>query len=294
MLGPEHLMRTRQLLVLLVLTLASLPLAADEPPAHQLVLDLYNRGDYASCRGLVRRMIDDYAAGYIKVPVGEMANVYVVAACLEEVFRDAGWAEAVDDTLTIALEMDPNVSSAPTASRPFAAARFAAIRADLLESQGPSRRRFSVGFVLGVEGPGGIHWRNVPVFGLRFGAGILPWLSAEAGASLPVQETPLDDAELHVGCVVRPVFVLNRPMLALEASYVATHHTTWSHGLRLGGGMEIMLRSGVLFRGSTELLRIEGGAAPDPDAGDFPSFSVFGAPITLSMPRISLSVAYAF
>jgi hypothetical protein len=284
----------RRFTILMALVLAATSVAADEPPPHQIALDFYNQGEFADCRGLVRRMIDDYVAGIIKVPVRDMANVYVVAACLEDVFRDAGWAEAVDEYLRIALEMDPNVDSAPAASRPFVVGRFTEIRADLLAAQGPAGRRFSVALVLGVEGPGGIHWRNVPVFGIRFGAGILEWLSVEAGASLPGQELPLDEAELHLGCVFRPVFVLNRPMLVGEASYVATHQGGWSHGLRLEAGMEVALRSGVRLRGTAELLRIEGAAAPGPGETDFPSFTLLGAPVTISLPRISLSAAYAF
>jgi len=190
--------------------------------------------------------------------------------------------------------MDPNVDETLAASRSFVAGRFAAIRADLLARQGPSRRRFSIGMMLGVEGPGGIHWRNAPFFGIRFGASILPWLSVQVGASLPIQELPLDEAELQFGCAFRPTFVLNRPMLVADASYVATHQVGWSHGLRLAAGMEVALRSGMLFRGSAELLRIEGAAPPDPGSGDFPSFSLFGAPVTFSLPRICLSVAYAF
>jgi hypothetical protein len=284
----------RSLVILLVLALHSLHLAADDLPAHQLVLELYDRGEYSDCRGLTRRMIDDYAAGIIEVPVAEMARVYLVAACLEDVFRDAGYAEAVDDNLRIALEMDPNVGDSIAGSRPFVAARFEAIRADLLTAQGPTGRRFSLGFVLGAEGPGGIHWRNVPSFGLRLGAGVLQWLTIEAGALLPVQESPLDEVELYLGGTMRSAFVLNRPMLVLNASYVAVHEGGWSHGLSLGAGAEIAMRSGVSFRCSVELLRIEGAEPPDPDPTDFPSFSLFGAPVTLSLPRISLSVAYSF
>jgi len=286
--------RFRATLTALALFLAAIHGRADEMLAHELVFDLYQRGEYADCRGLVNRMIDDYVAGTIKVPVGDMAAVYVVAACLADVFRDAGWAESVDEYLSIALEMDPNVDGTLAASRSFVAGRFAAIRADALARQGPSRRRFSIGMTLGAEGPGGIHWRNVPFFGMRLGASILPWLFVEAGASLPVQELPLDEAELQLGCAFRPTFALNRPMFVAGASYVATHRIGWSHGLRLSAGMEVALRSAIVFRGSAELLRIEGVAAPDPDAGEYPSFILFGAPITLSLPRICLSVAYAF
>ena len=284
----------RDFVILLVLALHALHLAADDLPAHLLVLDLYDRGEYSDCRGLSGRMIDDYAAGIIEVPVAEMARVYLVAACLEDVFRDAGYAEAVDDNLRIALEMDPNVGDSIAGSRPFVAARFASIRADLLAAQGPTGRRFSLGFVLGAEGPGGIHWRNVPSFGFRLGAGVLSWLTVEAGALLPLQETPLDEVELYLGSTFRPDFVLGRPMLVLNASYVVVHQGGWSHGLSLGAGAEIALRSGVSFRGFAELLRIEGAEPPDPDSTDFPSISLFGAPITLSLPRLSLSVAYSF
>lgn len=281
-------------LTALALALAAINAAADELPAHELAFDLYQRGEYADCRGLVDRMIDDYVEGAIKVPVGDMAVIYVLAACLEDVFRDAGWAEAVDEYLSIALEMDPNVDGALTSSRSFVEGRFAALRGEILVRQGPSRRRFSIGATLGVEGPGGIHWRNVPFFGMRFGASILPWLSLEAGASLPLQALPLDEAELQLGCAFRPAFVLNRPMLVADAAYVATHQAGWSHGLRLSAGMEVALRSGIVFRGSAEILRIEGAAAPDPDTGDYPSFSLFGAPITLGLPRICLSAVWTF
>jgi hypothetical protein len=290
MLGPLK----RNIVILLVLVLTSLSLAAEDLPAHRLVLDLYNRGEYSDCRGLARRLIDDYAAGNIRLPVAEMAQIYVVAACLEDVFRDAGYLEAVDDNLRIALEMDPNVDGSIAESRPFVEARFAAIRAGLLSAQGPSGRRFSLGFVLGAEGPGGTHWRNVPLFGIRLGAGVLPWLSIEGGASLPIQDTPVDEGELWLGAVFRPVFTLRRPLLVLCASYVAARQGGWSHGLVLGAGAEIALRSGVSFRSSVELLRIEGVEPPDPATTDYPSFSLFGAPVTLSLPRISLSAAYSF
>jgi hypothetical protein len=277
---------------LVIFAIAASAAAAEELPAHELVLDLYTKGEYADCRGLVRRMIDDYVEGLIKVPVRDMANVYVVAACLEEVFRDAGWAEAVDEYLRIALEMDPNVDAAPAASRPFVADRLAEIRAGLLAAQGPTGRRYSIAFVLGIEGPGGIHWRSVPVFGVRVGAGVLPWLSIESGLSLPVQPPLLDEFECQLGCVVQPVFVLNRPMLIASASYVLTRAEGWSHGLRVEAGVEMALQSGVHLRAAAELLRIDGAAAPDPDETDFPSFTLFGAPVTIGLPRISISAAY--
>jgi hypothetical protein len=280
--------------VLLGLIAASLHAAADDLPAHQLVLDLYNQGEYADCRGLAGRMIDDYAAGLIKVPVAAMAKVYLVAACLADVYRDVDYAEAVDDNLLIALEMDPNVDASIAESRSYVKDRFTAILADLLAAQGPSGRRFSMGFVLGAEGPGGIHWRSVPIFGIRLGVGVLSWLSIEAGVSLPVQESPLDEVELYLGGTFRPNFNLNRPLLVLNASYIATYQGDWSHGLGFGAGAEIALRSGVCFRGIAELLRIDGTEAPNPDATDYPFFMLFGAPVTFSLPRISLSVAYVF
>jgi hypothetical protein len=284
----------RGLAILLGLTLASALLSADDLPAPQLVLDLYNRGEYSVCRGLVQRMIDDYVAGVIKVPVKEMATVYLVAACLADVYRDANYAEAVDDNVRIALETDPNVDPSLTESRAFVQDRFTTIRADLIASQGPAGRRFSMGAVFAFEGPGGIHWRNVPLFGLRLGAGILPWLSIEGGVSLPVQESPLDEVELYLGGTIRPVFALNRPMLVLNASYVATHQNDWTHGLSFGGGAEIVLRSGVFIRGTAELLRVDGTAPSDLDSGDYPFISLFGMPITFSLPRITVSVAYSF
>jgi hypothetical protein len=284
----------RGLAILAALTLASLHLAADDVPVHQLALDLYYRGEFADCRGLVRRMIDDYAAGVIRVPVRQMAAVYLVAACLADVYRDAGYVEAVDDNIHIALEMDPNVDPSLARSRTYVESRFTEIRAGLIASQGPMGRRFAVGAILAGEGPGGIHWRNVPLFGIRLAVGILQWLSIEGGASLPIQGLPLDEAEVYLGGTFRPAFAFNRPMLAMNASYVATHRNAWTHGLSLGGGAEIALRAGVSFRAMMELLRLEGSAAPDPDAGDFPSFPLFGGTLTLSLPRLTLSAAYAF
>ena len=269
-------------------------LAADDRPAHDLVLDLYNAGEYSDCRGLTTRLIEDFEADAIKVPATDMAKVYVVAACLEDIFRDATYAEAVDANLRKALALDPNVDRSIAEFRSFVKDRLAAINADLLESQGPSGRRFSVGIVFAAEGPGGIHWRNTPLFCIRLGVGILPWLTLEAGVSLPVQEPPADEAELYFGGTFRHVFILNRPMLVLNASYVATHQGTWTHGLSLGAGAEIALKSGVSFRGMAELLRVDGTEAPDPDPGDYPFISLFGAPITFSLPRILLSVAYSF
>jgi hypothetical protein len=284
----------RRLVILLGLIAASIHAVADDLPAQQLVLDLYNRGEYADCRGLTGRMIDDYAAGFIKVPVDAMAKVYIVAACLADVYRDADYAEAVDDNIRIALELDPNVDASIAESRSYVKSRFTAIRADVLAAQGPAGRRFSLGAVFAMEGPGGIHWRNVPLFGIWLGAGVLNWLSIEAGVSLPVHEPLLDEVELYLGVTFRSAFTLNRPLLVLNASYVATYQDDWSHGLAFGAGAEIALRSGVCFRGIAELLRIDGTEAPDPDAADYPFFMLFGAPVTFSLPRISLSVAYSF
>ena len=280
--------------ILAALILASLHLSAGELPAPQLALELYDRGDYADCRGLVRRMIDDYAAGVIKVPAREMATIYLLAACLADVYREADYAEAVDDNLRIALEMDPNVDPAPVKSRTLVEDRFARLRAELVAAQGVTGRRFSFAAVVAMEGPGGLHWRSVPLFGIRFAAGILPWLSVEGGASLPVQASPIDEIELFFGGAFRPAFALNRPMLVLSASYVAAHRDAWTHGLSLGAGAEIALRAGVSFRLSAELLRVEAANSPDPDAGDFPSISAFGVPFTFSLPRLTLSAVYAF
>jgi hypothetical protein len=284
----------RGLVLLAALILASPHLPADEVPAAQLALDLYDRGEYADCRGLVRRLIDDYAAGVIRVPAREMTTIYLLAACLADVYRDADYAEAVDDYLRIALEMDPNVDPAPTKSRAFVEDRFARLRSELVAAQGPAGRRFAVAAVVAMEGPGGIHWRNVPLFGIRLAAGILPWLSVEGGASLPVQASPIDEGELFLGGAIRPAFALNQPMLVLNASYVAAHHDAWTHGLSLGAGAEIALRAGVSFRLMAELLRVEAADAPDPGDGDFPSISAFGVPFTFSLPRFALSAAYAF
>ena len=285
---------TRNFVIVLVLVLACMPLAAEDRPAHLVVLDLYTRGEYADCRGMVRRMIDDYVAGVIDVPARDMATVYVVAACLEDVFRDADYAEAVDDFLSIALEMDPNVDTTPTESRTYVKVRLEAIRTAVVESQGPTGRRFSVGAVVAAEGPGGIHWRNQPLFGVRLGVGILPWFSLEAGALLPLQGPPPDELELYLGGTFRPVFVLNRPMAVLNASYAAVQQGAWSHGLSLGAGVEIAFRTGVALRASAELLRIEGTEAPEPEATDYPFILLFGMPVTFSMPRMTLSVAYTF
>lgn len=280
--------------VLLGFLIACMPLTAEDRPAHLVVLDLYNRGAYADCRGMAHRMIDDYVAGVIDVPARDMATVYVVAACLEDVFRDADYAEAVDDYLRIALEMDPNVDTTPAESRTYVHVRLIAIRAVVIGSQGPTGRRFSVGAVVAAEGPAGIHWRNQPLFGVRLGAGILPWLTLEAGALLPIQEPPYDELELYLGGTFRPAFVLNRPMVVLNASYAAVQQGAWSHGLSLGVGTEIAFRSGVALRASAELLRIEGTEAPEPETTDYPFFVLFGMPVTLSLPRLTLSVAYTF
>jgi hypothetical protein len=287
-----HLIRCSA--VLLGLVLACMPLAAEDRPAHLVVLDLYNRGEYTDCRSMVRRMIDDYVAGVIDVPARDMATVYLVAACLEDVFRDPDYAEAVDDNLKIALEMDPNVDTAPTESRAYVQARLAAVRAVVIGSQGPTGRRFSVGAVVAAEGSAGIHWRNQPLFGVRLGVGVLPWLSIEAGALLPIQGPPLDELELYLGGTFRPVFVLNRPMVVLNVFYAAVQQGSWSHGLSLGVGAEIAFRSGVALRASAELLRIEGTEAPEPESTDYPFFMLFGMPVTLSLPRLTLSVACTF
>lgn len=284
----------KRVLVLVGLAIAAASFAADERPAHLLVQDLYAAGEYADCRGLSARLIEDYEAGAIKVPAAEMARVYVVAACLADIFRDAGYAATVEQDIDRALALDPNVDPALAGTRAFVADRFAERRVALMAAQGPAGRRFSFGLVLAAEGPGGIHWRNVPLVGARFGIGVLPWLTIEGSALLLPQEPPLDEGELRLGAVFRPAFYLNRPMLVLDASYVATHQGVWTHGLSLGAGAEVALDFGLSVRLGAELLRIDGAESPDPDPGAYPSLVLFGVPITLSLPRISLSVAYSF
>lgn len=271
-----------------------MPLSAEERPPHQLARDLYSRGDYADCRGLVNRLIDDYVAGTIEVRVRDMATVYVLAACLADLFRDTGWAEAVDEYLRIALEMDPNTDPALAASRTLVQERFTKIRAEILAAQGPAGRRFSLALVMAADGAGAVLWRNAAFVGFRFGANITSWLALEGGVNLPLLDSELDDAELHLGATARSAFVLNRPMLVLTVSYVAAHEVDWFHGVALSGGAEIALWSGVSFRCSAEVLRLIGAPAPDPAPANFATVTLFGAPITLSLPRITLAVAYSF
>jgi hypothetical protein len=64
--------------------------------------------------------------------------------------------------------------------------------------------------------------------------------------------------------------------------------------VRLDVGAELAFPSGFSLRGAAEMVRIAGVNAPDPDPGDYPALVLFGAPITFSMPRLSLSAAYAF
>jgi hypothetical protein len=109
-----------------------------------------------------------------------------------------------------------------------------------------------------------------------------------------VQELPLDDGELWIGVVYRPEFALERLMPVLSASYVATRAGAWTHGLRVDLAAELTFASGFSLRGGAELIRIDGVDAPDPDPGDYPSLVLFGAPITFSLPRISLSAAFSF
>ena len=284
----------RSPIVLLGLVLVCLPLTAAEQPAHLLAADLYAQGKYSDCRGLVNRLIDDYAAGVIEVPARDMAPVYLLAACLAEIYRDTYWSEAVDDNLRIALEMDPNVDPTVTESRAFVKNRLSTISAELIASQGPSGRRFSMGLVLGVDGPGSIHWRNTPSLGLRLGAGITSWLTVEGGVQLPLRDLPSDGAELYLGGTFRPEFGLNRPMVVLNASYVATHEAAWTHGLSCSAGAEIAFRTGISLRVAIEMLRLEGTVPPDPLPTDYPSIVLFGMPVTFSLPRMSLTVAYAF
>lgn len=280
--------------VLLGLVLACLPLWTEERSPHQLAMDLYAQGHYADCRGLVNRLIDDYVAGAIEVGVRDMATVYVLAACLADLFRDTGWAEAVDEYLRIALEMDPNTDPALAASRTLVQERFTKIRAGMLVTRGPAGRRFSVALALAADGAGAVVWRNSAFVGFRLGAAITSWLALEGGVNLPLLDSELDDAELYLGATARSAFVLNRPMLVLTASYVAAHASSWIHGVALSAGAEIALRSGVSFRFSTDVLRIIGAPAPDPDPADFATVTLFGAPMTLSLPRIALAVAYSF
>ena len=201
----------KRALMLVGLAVATASFAADERPAHLLVLDLYGAGEYSDCRGLSARLIEDYEAGEIKVPAADMAKVYLVAACLADIFRDAGYAEAVERDIDRALALDPNVDPSLAGTRAFVADRFTEQRAALFAAQGPAGRRFSIGLVLSAEGPGGIHWRNTPLVGLRLGVGIVPWLAIEAGASLPVQEPPVDEGELWIGAIYRPAFAPQSP-----------------------------------------------------------------------------------
>jgi hypothetical protein len=257
-------------LVLVGLAVAAASFAADECPAHLLVLDLYTAGEYADCRGLSTRLIEDYETGAIKVPAADMAKVYVVAACLADLFRSAGYADAVTLNIDRALALDPNVDPSWAGTRTFVADRFAERRAALIAAQGPTGRRFSFGLVFTAEGPGGIHWRNVPLVGVRAGVGVLPWLTIEGSALLLPQEPPLEEGELRLGAAFRPAFTLNRPMLVLDVSYVATHQGGWTHGVSLGAGTEMAFDFGLAVRLDAELLRIDGTDAPDPDAGDHP------------------------
>jgi hypothetical protein len=284
----------KHVLVLVGLAVAVASFAADERPAHLLVLDLYAAGEYADCRGLSARLIEDYEAGAIKVTAADMAKVYMVAACLADVYRGAGYAESVEQNIDRALALDPNVDPSLAGTRAFVADRFTEQRATLIAAQGPAGRRFSFGLVLAAEGPGGIHWRNVPLVGVRLGIGVLPWLTIEGSALLMPKEPPLDEGELRIGAAFRPAFVLNRPMLVLDASYVATRQDGWTHGVTFGAGAEVALDFGLSVRLDAELIRIEGTEAPDPDAGAYPVLVLFGAPIIFSLPRISLSVSYSF
>jgi hypothetical protein len=284
----------KRLLVLVGLAVATASFAADERPAHLLVLDLYAAGEYADCRGLSTRLVEDFEAGAIKVPAADMAKVYLAAACLADVFRGVGYAAVVEQNIDRALALDPNVDPALAGTRAFVADRFAERRAALIAAQGPAGRRFSFGLVFAAEGPGGIHWRNVPLVGARLGIGLLPWLTIEGSALLLPQEPPLDEGELRLGAAYRPAFVLNRPLLVLDASYVATYQGGWTHGVSLGAGTEVAFDFGLAVRLDAELLRIEGTEPPGPDPDAYPSFLLFGAPITFSLPRISLSVAYSF
>jgi hypothetical protein len=258
------------------------------------VLDLYQRGEYSDCRGLVHRLIDDYTARVITVPVKEMATVYLVAACLADVFRDTDYAEAVDDNLRIALEMDPNVDPSIAESRGFVKDRFAVIRSELLAAQGPTGRKFSVGPIVSLAGPGALHWNGQPLFGLQIGVGVLPWLSVEGSVGWPVQAPPYDEMQFTLGGIIRPVFALNRPMTVLNLAFVAAQESSWTYGMSFSAGAEVALRSGLTFRVAAELLRIEGTVAPDPEPADYPVIVLFGQTITLALPGVTLSAVYAF
>lgn len=266
---------------------------AEDRPAHLLALDLYAAGSYADCRGLVNRLLEDFESGAIRVAAPDMARVYLVAACIADVYRGAGYLERIEENVDRALALDPNVDSGIADTRPVVAERLAARRKAFLAAKGPTGRRFSVGLVAAVEGPGGISWRNAPLLGARIGVGLLPWLAIEAGGFLLLQEPPLDGGEVWIGTAFHPTVALHRLVPVFAASYVATRADTWVHGVTLAAGGEAAFASGWSLRGMAEILRADGIRYADPEP-DYPSFTLFGTDITFTFPRLALAVAYSF
>jgi len=261
--------------------------AAAEVTPGENVAQLFDAGDYANARGLSTRLIEDYEAGLIVLPAAEAASVYVMAACLADLFHDPGFVEEVDRLAARAVALDPNADAGPANDRPLVRDSLARARASLLAAQGPAARRFSAGPVLSITGPGALQWPDTILPGIRLGYAPVPWLDVEGEAAITPGGSPSLGVELRLGAAIRPFFDLRRPLPVVVASYVASSGTTWAHGLALSAGVEVALPQGLWLRGTAELLRIDLG--PAPASGGYPTIG--GA--VFSFPRLSLSFASA-
>ncbi len=268
--------------------------APAEPSATpgEAVAQLYAAGELSDARGMARRMIEDHEAGLIRVPPAEMASIYVMAACLADLFHEADFIGEVDRLLAGALAQDPNVEVGPAIDRPLVRDALQKAREGYLASHGPRTRRLSAALSLQVAGPASMRWPDAVLPGLRVGFSPVPWLDIEGEAAMPIASATFPGAELRLGVAVRPVFRLDRLMPVLGASYVASSGSTWTHGLAIWAGAEVAVPAGFSFRGTMEVLRMDLGPAPIP--GGYPGFA--GGPVVaaLSFPRLGLSAAWSF
>jgi len=234
----------------------------EEAKLHlQEIKGLYAEGNYEQCKKALIKTQDLKNAGKLSFNQTEEAELYLYQALIVYAFREEGWQKNINDLLLKAIETDLNYELKDFAIVPsYILERYQNLKKGFLAQYTKSAKRQCVG-IYGVLSylPTLVNNPEYIKLGLHYSFNFDDHLTMLLDLELPLALPLFNVMQVRSGLIWFPAFRVELISLGLGIMYALEiqQFKSFINKISFEGYGEIILRSGIGFGASVELLRVE-------------------------------------
>lgn len=235
--------------------------SAEEKAALAAIKDLYEKAQYTECLAVIQAARADREAGKLVFSGTQVADLNVYEAFVVYAFREEGYQEKIRVLLFAAIEADLNYDFQNYAAvPPFILDRFISLKKEYHARFSKSARRHSIG-LYGVINylPATVAIAEYIKPGIHYTVNLSDYVSLLFDFEVPLSLPLFNVIQFRTGAIWFPSFKIETISMGLGLFYSLRieEFINFTNMVSFEGYGEIVLRSGLGFGASVELLRFE-------------------------------------